>query len=495
MNGRNNSIYNKENNMKFTLLFLTLLFSAITSLPAQPWNPGQAGISDETTDYINSMQYADKVLDNQSFQNCLGAIIHSETVPTNAIELTKIDDFSTMKSGNTYVIRGDFTITQEIKIPSRCNVYVDGSIHRDGNHSGSGENSADVIFRILSRSKVNLIGVNNARLTGNQKVTAVYVDKSSYVTVQGFDIGNMWEGLVARGSNKYITYKNNYVHYTAKRAIWIITSQYCEVVHNFCDMPKYDGVDFDAYAKNNVAFENVAVGAGRWAGFVEEAAADNRFIRNIGIMKNNLGGWQMGWADNGTTVGVYNQSGQLTRDNYFVDNLMIQPREFTSKQGGGYFFAKASTHNGVVLKGMTYFWHNTGYGCGKGSRLDKTEWKDTLPEEGVNWIAELDTKYNSITSVEKKLDQSRPLNFAFLQNYPNPFNPVTTISYSLSKKTIVKLNIYDSLGRRVAGLVDQVQSPGSYKVPFSAFDLPSGVYICSLQTSEGTVSRKMILAK
>ena len=377
-----------------SIIVLFIFFMGLAPVFAQPWDPWDAGISDDATDYINTMEYAVQVLDNPSFQNCLTALIHSETVPTDAIELTNVDDFASMTSGNTYVIRGNFSITEEISIPSRCTVYVDGHIHRDGKHDGDGENSTWVIFRILSKSQVNLIGVNNAKLTGNMKVTAVYVDKSTDVTVQGFDISNMWEGLVARTGNKRVVFKNNYVHNTDKRAVWLIVSDYCEVVHNFLEMPQFDGIDIDAYAKNNVCFENVVIGAGRWTGFVEEAAAFNKFISNIGIMKNNPGVWQLGWVDHGTTEGVYNQSGELTRENYFINNVMANPDEFTNKKGGANYEAIAKTVNGVLLKGKTYFWGNIGYDCGKATdgRCLEAEWLDEIRQQGLDWIAEVDGK-------------------------------------------------------------------------------------------------------
>jgi len=105
-----------------SIIVLFIFFMDIAPVSAQPWDPWDAGISDDAADYINTMEYAIEILDNPSFQNCLTALIHSETVPTDAIELTNVDDFASMTSGNTYVIRGDFTITKEISIPSRCTV-------------------------------------------------------------------------------------------------------------------------------------------------------------------------------------------------------------------------------------------------------------------------------------------------------------------------------------------------------------------------------------
>ena len=47
-----------------------------------------------------------------------------------------------------------------------------------------------------------------------------------------------------------------------------------------------------------------------------------------------------------------------------------------------------------------------------------------------------------------------PENVELHDNYPNPFNPVTIIKYDLPNATMVKLAIYDLLGKEMAVLVD-----------------------------------------
>ena len=88
-----------------------------------------------------------------------------------------------------------------------------------------------------------------------------------------------------------------------------------------------------------------------------------------------------------------------------------------------------------------------------------------------------------------------PRKVELLQNYPNPFNPSTTISYKLARQGPVALRVYDVLGREVRTLVDAVQSAGSYEVRLDAADLPSGMYLYRLETSEATVSRSMLLVR
>ncbi|MBN1466167.1 CotH kinase family protein [candidate division KSB1 bacterium] len=70
--------------------------------------------------------------------------------------------------------------------------------------------------------------------------------------------------------------------------------------------------------------------------------------------------------------------------------------------------------------------------------------------------------------------------FWLAQNYPNPFNGRTTIHYSLAAAGFVRLVVYDLLGREVATLVAERQSPGLFSVNWRA-DGPSGIYLCRLE--------------
>ncbi len=81
------------------------------------------------------------------------------------------------------------------------------------------------------------------------------------------------------------------------------------------------------------------------------------------------------------------------------------------------------------------------------------------------------------------------------QNYPNPFNPVTTISYGLTARQNVKLEIFDYTGRFIQKLVDRNQNPGVYHVDFDARNLASGVYLYRLTTNDGIYHKKMTLIK
>jgi photosystem II stability/assembly factor-like uncharacterized protein len=85
--------------------------------------------------------------------------------------------------------------------------------------------------------------------------------------------------------------------------------------------------------------------------------------------------------------------------------------------------------------------------------------------------------------------------FTLSQNYPNPFNPSTTIKYSLPKPGNVKLSIYNSIGSKVATLVDEYKPAGDYSVEFNGSNLASGIYLYRLESGNYNTVKKFVLIK
>jgi hypothetical protein len=90
---------------------------------------------------------------------------------------------------------------------------------------------------------------------------------------------------------------------------------------------------------------------------------------------------------------------------------------------------------------------------------------------------------------------SVPAAYSLSQNYPNPFNPVTKIKYAIPKPGLVKLMIYDVLGREVTVLVNELKQAGIYSVSFDASSYTSGVYFYKLEAGDFTEVKKMVLMK
>jgi len=88
-----------------------------------------------------------------------------------------------------------------------------------------------------------------------------------------------------------------------------------------------------------------------------------------------------------------------------------------------------------------------------------------------------------------------PSHYVVSQNYPNPFNASTTISYQVPVDGHVKLEVYNTLGQRVATLVDSKQQAGYKSVIWDASDVSSGLYFYKLTAGDFTETRRMMLVK
>lgn len=79
--------------------------------------------------------------------------------------------------------------------------------------------------------------------------------------------------------------------------------------------------------------------------------------------------------------------------------------------------------------------------------------------------------------------------------FPNPFNPTTKIKFAISEFTPVTLIVYDSFGRKVETLINELKPNGIYEVMFHAENLSSGVYFYQLKTNTYIDTKKMMLIK
>jgi hypothetical protein len=91
--------------------------------------------------------------------------------------------------------------------------------------------------------------------------------------------------------------------------------------------------------------------------------------------------------------------------------------------------------------------------------------------------------------------QSVPPSFSLSQNYPNPFNPGTTFNFQIPAVERVNLKIYNSLGKEVTTLLDEVRSAGTHSVRWDAGPLPSGTYFYQLRAGQRIETKPMILLR
>ncbi len=92
-----------------------------------------------------------------------------------------------------------------------------------------------------------------------------------------------------------------------------------------------------------------------------------------------------------------------------------------------------------------------------------------------------------------------PAGFA-LKNYPNPFNPTTTIAFRIPETALVKVIVYNELGRMVKVISNRQMSAGEYRVTWdgtnsSGQKVSSGVYFYRLLAGQHDLVGKMVMLK
>lgn len=125
------------------------------------------------------------------------------------------------------------------------------------------------------------------------------------------------------------------------------------------------------------------------------------------------------------------------------------------------------------------------------------EGQGTEVGNGVEFIPWLTAPPDSIpdtsgTSADERSELPSELS---LSVFPNPFNPATTISFTLNKSAIVRLELFDILGRRIATLADDLFTAGQQEVHFDGSKYASGVYFAKLTTPRTSQAAKLLLLK
>lgn len=79
-----------------------------------------------------------------------------------------------------------------------------------------------------------------------------------------------------------------------------------------------------------------------------------------------------------------------------------------------------------------------------------------------------------------------------VQAYPNPFTNLTYLAYSVLQKSKVQLSLFDTQGQLISKLVDEVQQPGTYRIPVSGVQIPSGTYYYKLSSGGNMQVGKLV---
>ena len=142
---------------------------------------------------------------------------------------------------------------------------------------------------------------------------------------------------------------------------------------------------------------------------------------------------------------------------------------------GGFTWNEEKRLAGIGLYGIKFIDENKGWAVGNGGSI-------------LNFG-------NLITSTKDNKLKVYPYSFKLFQNYPNPFNPTTTIKFTLNKKAIVRIEIFDLLGREIKNIINTEITAGEHEFLFDGNNLPSGIYFCKIAVEEKKQIIKMVLLK
>jgi photosystem II stability/assembly factor-like uncharacterized protein len=206
-------------------------------------------------------------------------------------------------------------------------------------------------------------------------------------------------------------------------------------------------------------------------------------------MDNSGGGFAAG--GNGGNCYIYRTSNSGT--SWYLSYSGSQGRI----RGLDYFgYVYAVGLNGTILKsdggGSTWASQNSGVTTQLKAISHLESNQNIVYAVGENGIMLKTT--NGGVSVQN-ISSEIPSSYSLQQNYPNPFNPTTNLKFQVKSSNVVKLVVFDILGKEVATLVNEKLAPGTYEATFDGSNLTSGVYFYRLTAGDFSETKKMIMIK
>ncbi len=277
------------------------------------------------------------------------------------------------------------------------------------------------------------------------------------------------------------------------------------------------GSNFFEGAIDEVRLKNIAVSlaslnsdrnADEYVSDVNTAALFH-FDENSGTNTVNEASGTNATLNNGTTWRVWDYfgaSGDYTDNQNLPLGADPSPVELIS-------FTSSKTDTGVLLNWETATEVNN-HGFEIESSMDGDNWSiigfvdghgNSNTPQSYSFIATDDANYYRLKQIDTdgdfeysdiiKISIANMNKVIFEQNYPNPFNPSTMFNFSIPNNEFVTLAIYNSLGEKVAEVVNQNMNAGTHSYIWNATEMTSGVYFAKLNVGAKTQIQKIMLLK
>jgi cytochrome c peroxidase len=164
-------------------------------------------------------------------------------------------------------------------------------------------------------------------------------------------------------------------------------------------------------------------------------------------------------------------------------------------------YIKAYMHNGVFksLEEVVHFYNTRDVEdwppaeVSANVNLDELGDLGLTPEEEEAIVAFMKTLSDGYDPEKDKVKDKIHTNLKITG--ANPFNPTTQFTYSLAEASDIQIHVYNTIGQKVATLVNSYQPAGTYQVDFNAAQMASGVYFVRLSTKNTVATQKVSLIK
>ncbi len=168
----------------------------------------------------------------------------------------------------------------------------------------------------------------------------------------------------------------------------------------------------------------------------------------------------------------------------------------------GHAFGYDFIECGFSLAEMRRYWKNKGFdflqpgqtiGISAMVETPIDDWgSDVTPRGEIKIPGSVKVVENAGTPVPHKL--------LLYGNYPNPFNLETTIRYALPQTAHVRIEMYNTLGRKVRTLANAHFLAGMHAIHWNGLDdfgkpVAGGIYLCVLRCEKTQIVKRMLLLK
>ena len=189
--------------------------------------------------------------------------------------------------------------------------------------------------------------------------------------------------------------------------------------------------------------------------------------------------------------------------------IKLEWRTASEIDNQGFIIYKREEHDINYSELSSYKYNQSLIGAGNSSTGDQYSYTDSSVINGKTyWYRLVDIDINGISNehppisvtYNSSVNDRYPDQFVLFQNHPNPFNPSTTIEYKVPKSSIIKIEIYNTLGQNIKTLVDFRQDIGSYSVKWDGTDnegniVTGGQYFYLMKIDNQTEAKKMLFLK